>query len=347
MKAAFLDKIKKISVRDVPKPKIKDNELLLKVEACAICGSDIRIFNHGNPRINFPQILGHEIAGTVAEVGKDVIDFKKGDKISLSADIPCGKCEWCKNGISNNCEQTIAFGYEYQGGFAEYLKLDERILNFGPVVKVKENVSFYLLCLAEPLACCINCLEVINMKIGKSILIIGTGPIGCILALLSKINGATKVILSDINDKRLKIAEKIVKPDLIINSKESDLVSEIMKFTSSKGVDVVITACPSLKAQRDAFKVIKNKGFINFFGGLPNNAGKLNIDSNIIHYKEICVVGSHGSTPRHHKIAVDLISSGKIKLDKIISKVYSLDKINEAFEVAQIDKNNMKIIIKP
>ena len=347
MKAAFLDKIKKISLRDIPKPKVKDNELLLKVEACAICGSDIRIFNHGNPRINFPQILGHEIAGTVAEVGKNIIGFKKGDKISLSADIPCGKCEWCKDGISNNCEQTIAFGYEYQGGFAEYLKLDERILNFGPVVKVKRDVSFNLLCLAEPLACCINCLEVINMKIGKSILIIGSGPIGCILALLSKMDGAAKVILSDIENKRLKIAEKIVKPDLIINSKESDLVSEIMKFTGFKGVDVVITACPSFKAQEDAFKVIRNKGFINFFGGLPNNAGKLSIDSNIIHYKEICVVGSHGSTPKHHKIAVELISSGKIKLDKIISKIYSLDKINEAFEVAQKDKNNMKIIIKP
>lgn len=346
MKAAFLEDIKKISVKEIEKPKIGKEEILVKIEACAICGSDKRVFNSGSHRISYPHIIGHEISGEVVESGGDVKGFEIGDRLSLSADIPCGYCEWCKSGLENNCKDTIALGWEYQGGFCEYLKLDKRILDFGPVVKIPEEVSFDAACLAEPLACCINGMESVNMEKRKSVLIIGAGPTGCLLSMLSNVYGASKVIICDSREERVNLAH-ISEPDYIIDSKKDNLETEVMKITQNKGVDIVFTACSNIDAQYTAFKVIRNRGYINLFGGLPENSEKLNIDSNLIHYKELRVVGSHGSTPRHHRTAVNLITSGKVKIEKLITKRYPLEEINKAFTVGMEDWKNLKIIIKP
>ncbi len=347
MKAAILTENNKLELKEVVKPIISKDDVLIKIEACAICGSDIRILNYGNKRIKSPQILGHEIAGKVIEIGENVKGYNIGDHLSLSADIPCGHCDWCKEGLSNNCESVIAFGYEYPGGFSEFLKLDKRILDFGPVVKMDKQIPFDVSCLAEPLACCINGLEIVNMEICKSVIILGAGPIGVMLSKLANIMGASKVFLCDIDQDRLDASKDISKADYVFNLNTNYIKEYVMKRTNNNGIDIVITACPSLEAQKSAFEIVKKRGTINFFGGLPQTAEKLNIDSNLIHYNEITVIGSHGSTPRHHKIACDLISTNKIDLMPLISKKYSLDNINEAFNDAQKNRKLLKIIIKP
>jgi len=345
MKAAFLTGMGKIEVKEIPKPTIEDDEVLLRVKVCAICGSDIRIFQSGNNRIKTPHIIGHEISGVVDEIGSNISDFHVGDVISLSADIPCGKCEWCKTGFSNNCHNTLAFGYEYQGGFAEYLVLDKRILDFGPVQIVNSEIGFDSLCLAEPLACAINGLESTGFSLGKSIAIIGAGPIGNMMALLARIQGASNVILVDIDNEKLELASKLSFPDVVINSTKENIKNSIMKFTDGKGVDIVITACPSKKAQMDSIELVNNRGVINFFGGLPKDDSEILIDSNIIHYKELRILGSHGSTPAHHSKAVDLLKSKKIILDNFITEKYGLTDIEKAF--SSRNSTSMKIIINP
>lgn len=348
MEAVFLEDVNKLVFKIVDIPEISDDDILIKVDSCSICGSDIRIISNGYTRVKYPAIMGHEIAGRVVKVGKNQEHkFKIGNRICLGADIPCGTCEWCKIGLSNNCSNTIAFGHEYQGGFAEYLKIDKRSINFGPVFSLPENdLSQDEFALSEPLACCINGLELCNMSLSKTIIIFGGGPIGILLAKLSRLMGSSYIVLCDVDEEKLEKAKISNADDYVISSK-SELDLLLKNKTNNNGFDIVITACPSLKAQELAFNYVKRRGVINFFGGLPQNEkNNLSIISNLIHYKELTVLGSHGSTPRQHRIAVELILNKRIYVKDIISKSFALKDIHKAVEEAKSGKN-LKIVINP
>ncbi|MHC4404395.1 MAG: alcohol dehydrogenase catalytic domain-containing protein, partial [Planctomycetota bacterium] len=179
MKAAVLEELEKLAVRDVEDPQIDDDSALLKVESVAVCGSDVRIFHHGNPRVKPPAIIGHETAGVIVKAGKNVARVKEGDRVAVGADVPCGQCSWCRNGLGNNCDINYAIGYQIPGAFAEYMKLPRLVLEEGPVAPFGDALSFDVAALAEPLACVINGLELVNMSLGKTVVLIGMGPIGC------------------------------------------------------------------------------------------------------------------------------------------------------------------------
>ena len=182
-KAAFLKGIKKIHVEDT-KDEIFDG-LKLKVDSCALCGSDIRIFNKGNDRIRYPAVIGHEVSGTVIESSSS--KFSSGDKISIGADIPCGKCYYCKSNRPNLCKENLAIGYQLSGGFSEYMFLSKTLLDYGPIKKVPQNCNLEIACLGEPLACALNGLEKLNIKSdGGRMIIFGAGPIGIMLGMLAK-----------------------------------------------------------------------------------------------------------------------------------------------------------------
>ena len=343
MKAAILEALEKLSIKDVDYPRAGPGEVLLKVKACAVCGSDIRIFHYGNPRVRPPAIIGHEISGEVVEVGDGVKNFKKGDKIAVGADVPCGECFYCQNGLGNNCPINYAIGYQFPGGFSEYLVLNSLTVRLGPVHHLPKGMSFAEGALAEPLACCLNALELSHFHPGVDIVIFGAGPIGCMLIEVAKALGAKKVIVTQRSEKRLKMAEKFG-ADVVISSTDPELINKILRETGG-GADIVLTACPAVEAQAQAISVARNRGFVNLFGGLPRGAAPLCIDSNIIHYKEIYVHGSHGSVPRHHKLALDLISLGKVKIKNYISHCFPLDKIKEAFAMAE-GKDGLKVIVE-
>ena len=343
MKAAVLEGINQLTVKEVPKPRITPDEVLLKVDSCGICGSDLRIITGGNSRVKYPHVIGHEIAATVAAVGAKTAGFKIGDRVSLSADIPCGECKWCKAGLSNHCKDNIAFGHEYDGGFAEYLRLSKRIIEYGPVIVLpKTKISQDEFSLCEPLACCINGLELCRMGPGKNILIFGAGPVGCMIAILARGMNASKIVLCDTSKERLSSAEAC-KADAYVQYSELEKPGIL---PVKDGFDVVITACPSIEAQETALKHVKNRGIINLFGGLPPGGRRMQLDSNEIHYREITLLGSHGSTPRHHRMAVEMLLSGKIKVKGLISGRYPLARINEAIEEAR-NGISLKIVINP
>jgi len=344
MKAAvYLDK-DKMEVREVPAPKVEAGGVLVKVMACAVCGSDVRIFHHGNSRVKPPQILGHEAAGEVVAIGEGVTKFKTGDRVAIGADVPCGECSFCEAGIGNNCQINYAMGYQFAGSFAEYVFLNKTVVNYGPVHKVPDSMGWDEAALAEPLACVLNAVELTGIRLGDVVVIIGAGPIGCMIIPVAYMSGASKVIVVQRSRPRLEAARQF-NADAYICSNEEDSIKRVLEETGGLGADVIFTANPSPSSHAEALKMAKNRARINLFGGLPAGS-TVTLDTNIIHYKELIVCGAHGSLPRHHQDAINLITAKRPDIRPFISHHFGLDKIMEAFETAEGHKG-MRVVVHP
>jgi L-iditol 2-dehydrogenase len=344
MKAAvYLDK-DKMEVQEVPTPVPDADGVLVKVQSCAVCGSDIRIFHHGNSRVKPPQILGHESAGEVEAAGANVTRFKKGDRVAIGADVPCGECAFCEAGIGNNCQINYAMGYQFAGSFAEYVLLNKTVVNYGPVHKIPDDMSYDEAALAEPLACVLNAVELTNIRLGDTVVIIGAGPIGCMIIPVAYMCGAARVIVVQRSRPRMESAKKFG-ADSYICSSEEDAIGRILEETGGLGADVIFTANPSPQSHADALKMAKNRARINLFGGLPAGS-TVTMDTNIIHYKELFVIGAHGSLPRHHQQAIELITKRRPDIRPYISHRFSLDRIADAFAAAE-GHLGMRVVVKP
>jgi L-iditol 2-dehydrogenase len=292
-----------------------------------------------------PTIVGHEAAGEVIEVGEGVEKFRIGDRVAIGADVPCGKCSMCQQGFGNNCSVNYAIGYQFPGGFAEYMLLNETTVLFGPVHKIPDNVSYDAAALAEPLACAINGLEVGRVKPGSSLLIIGAGPIGCMMIELARHWGVTNVIMAQRGKTRLEIA-KSFGADAYICTEDEELIERARELTDGKGPDCVITTCGSVDVHEQAIEVVAQRGCVNLFGGLAKGSRDLSVQSNTIHYKECIVTGSHGSTPRHHAMALDFIAKGYVETEKYISHRFDLDDILEAISSNE-NRAGLKVMVNP
>ena len=334
MKAAVYEGIDRIALKEIPTPVAEPGGVVVRVRSCAVCGSDIRIFHHGNSRVVPPQVLGHEIAGEISSVGDGVAKFKKGDRVAIGADVPCGSCAFCEAGIGNNCQINYAMGYQFPGGFAEYVPLNPIVVSYGPVHILPDPLSYDEGAMAEPLACVLNALELSPVRLGDAAVIIGAGPLGMMICEVARAMGAYKVILINRSEPRLLIAKKLNAADVYINSSETDAVAGVLRETDGLGADVIITSNPSGDSQAQALHMAKNRARINFFGGLPKGTA-VTLDTNIIHYKELIVTGAHGSMPVHHGKALSMIASGNINVKKYITHNFRLDDIAEAFKTAE------------
>ncbi len=337
MKATFLNVGNLFTVREIDSLKISNDEVLLKVRSCAICGSDLKIAKFGNSRIVENRIIGHEISGVIEDIGKNVKGFQIGDKVSIGADLPCHNCEYCKHGNVNNCSENLAIGYQFDGGFSEYIVLNKHVLIDGPIHKFK-NATFEQACLAEPLACAINgvrkslaCLSDTN---SKKCLIFGGGPMGLMIAEYLSHLSNDEIFFSEPNEFRRNFI------------RENTLFKIFEINENFREFDLIFTACPVKETHITALDLVKKSGVINFFGGLPKDAGGLMLDTNLVHYNEIVLTGSHGSTPRLHKEALELIEKGMINLEYLITNIFNLQDINKAFELA-FSGNAQKIILRP
>jgi L-iditol 2-dehydrogenase len=343
MIAAVLKELNSLVVEEVPMPQIDDDSALLRVEASSICGSDLRIYRHGNPRVTPPHIMGHEAAGTVVQVGKNVQRVKEGDRVAIGADFPCGQCRWCRDGLLNNCAVNYAVGYQIPGAFAQYMRLPKLLLD-GPVTPIPDHLSFQEAALAEPLACAINGFELVKLSLGKSVVIIGLGPIGCMMIDLARVMGAGKVIGVQRSALRMAIA-KTYGADVYIDSAEEDVVARCIEETGGEGPDVVITAAASVEIHEQAVTMVGHRGYVNLFGGLAKSARPMSILSNTIHYKECFITGSHGSTPRQHELAVGLLARGAVRVQPLMTHHYPLTEINAAFAAMEA-RQGMKVMLQ-
>lgn len=346
MKAGVVTGLEQIEVKEVPIPRIDANGVLVKVQACAVCGSDLRIFRSGNNRVNFPAIIGHEISGEVIEVGKNITKLEIGDRVAIGADVPCGECRFCEAGIGNNCQINYAMGYQFQGGFAQYIPLNKTVMNYGPVHKIPDQMSYEEAALAEPLGCVLNALELAPVQLGDTVVVIGAGAIGCMMSNVIKQMGASKLILVQRSKPRLEMAKKIVNADVFVCSSEENAIKAVMRETDGLGADVVITSNPSPEAQADALLMAKNRARISFFGGLPKTEENVTLNTNVIHYKELMITGAHGAMPIHHLKAIELIASGMIDVKPFISKTFPLDELKEAIAYAE-SRQGMRVVVKP
>ncbi len=345
MKAAVLEALERIEVQEMPRPRCGPREALLRVRACAVCGSDLRIYHYGNERVRMPAVIGHEIAGEIVEAGSEVSCVRPGDRVAVGADVPCGICYWCTNGMGTNCRINYAMGYQFPGGFQEYTLLNDTVLSFGPVTPIPEGLSFREAALAEPLACAVNGLELARFGFGRSICIIGLGPIGCMMLELSRVQGASRVFAVQRSRARLEMARRFRPEARFICTEEEDPVEVVMAETDGEGVDLAITTSGTVKAHEDAVRMVRHRGYVNLFGGLKNQP-PLCIDSNLIHYRECFLMGSHGSLPRHHRAAVGLIAAGQVRAAEYVSRVFPLEEIREAFSFHE-SRRGLKVVVEP
>ncbi len=345
MKAAVLEEIEKLVIKEVDNPICPPAAVLVKVEACAVCGTDVKVYHHGHKHIRFPRITGHEVAGAIVEVGQEVKDYQEGDRVAVAPAIPCGFCHYCRQGVQGMCAHLTAIGYHYDGGFADYMLVPPVAVRNGCVNKLPDNISFEEAAIAEPLACCINGQELSAVKLGDTVVVIGAGPVGCFHVQLAKSQGAAGIILVDISEKRLRIAG-VASADVYIDGSRERVTEIVMEETKGRGAEVVIVACSSGKAQEESLRMVASRGKVNFFGGLPKDNPYIKFNSNLPHYKEFSVVGTHGSSPRHNRLALDLIAGGRIKAKELITHRLPLDKVPEGIGMAEKGEC-LKVIIKP
>ncbi|MDR2643293.1 MAG: alcohol dehydrogenase catalytic domain-containing protein [Planctomycetaceae bacterium] len=336
-----------IRVEDLPKPEMKEGELLVHVDACAVCGTDLKSKHHGNPRIKAPLVMGHEFTGIIEAVSPSAKgNWKVGERVVMATSISCGECFYCHAGYRNLCSQLAPMGFSYPGGMAEYVTIPALALQGGHVVKVPPAVEPQFAALAEPTSCAVNAVSQCNIKQGDSVLIMGAGPMGLLNAVVAKAFGAGKLFISELNELRRNQAEQFG-IDFLIDPAKEDL-AEIIKYeTGGVKVDVVIVAAPAAKPQEDALSLVRKQGTVVLFASLPVGKSNLTIDSRLLHYGELHLIGSSDSTPEHVKKAVELIANKKIPVEKIASHLLPLDQIEKAFELMQSGEALRVVLIPP
>lgn len=332
MKAVRFYNVNDIRVEDIEKPCPSPKELLVKVDACAVCGSDMKAAAVGNPRLKPPRTMGHEFSGVIEVVGEEVLGYSIAERIVMATSISCGECFYCKKGWTNLCSHVCPMGFSFDGGMAEYVIIPERALVNGHVVKVDSGLPAHIAALAEPVSCAVNAVSNCNIEPDSIVLVIGAGPMGILNALVAKSFGASKVIVAELNEHRLKQCEpfgfyRLVNP---INESLEDVIAQ---ETEGYGVDVTIVAAPAAKPQEDAMKLTRKRGTVCLFASLPVSKSVLSVDSRDIHYKELRVIGSSDSTSEHVRKAIEILSLNQALYEKIVTHKLSLSEIDKAFEL--------------
>ncbi|AEM74389.1 zinc-dependent alcohol dehydrogenase family protein [Caldicellulosiruptor acetigenus] len=325
MKAAIFYGKRNLKVEDVSLPVLKEGEILVKVEACGICGTDIHIFNgeEGSAKVTPPIVLGHEFCGTVVETKSQL--FNVGDKVSIDPNIYCGVCRFCRSGRPQLCENLTALGVNINGGFAEYAVVPEK-----QAIKF-DNIDFAEAALAEPLACCLHGLEKIKIFPTDRILIIGFGPIGLIMLELVKMYGADNIFGYEVDEFRKNVA------------KDYGVKAIVDEDCSEENFDVVIECAGTKESIEMAFKKLGKGGRVLVFS-VPSPTVATEICPFEMFRKEAHIFWSFVN-PFTQKLAIELLQQGKINLKHVITHKISLDELPEA--LSKKFENQLKVIVQP
>nr|MDO8114002.1 zinc-dependent alcohol dehydrogenase family protein [Candidatus Sigynarchaeota archaeon] len=323
MKAAIIKEKRVLKVENVDKPKITDNEVLVKVKASGVCGTDVHVYEGEIPIAKLPVIPGHEFCGVVEEVGKAIKDIKIGDRIAVEPNLFCGQCHFCRTGKKHFCENWAAVGLTRSGGFAEYCAVPRQA-----VYKIEDSLSFNDAAFFEPTACVLHGIERSHAKLGDTVVVMGAGSIGLIYTQALKAVGVKSVIICDIDDNKLKIA-KSLGAEKTLNSKKDDVVKIVKEMTYGLGAEVVIDAAGAEQTLNLAFSLVQNCGSIVVFGVPPENL-KLPVKMYDIYRREVSVIGSFTNPPPTNEQALKLMATGRIKYDQLVTHPVSLDQVESA-----------------
>ncbi len=336
-----------VRLEEVPEPDCGPDEVKLKVKNCSTCGTDVKIFYNGHQNITPPATMGHEIAGEVVEVGANVSGWDVGDRAQVIAAVPCGDCYECNKGWMAVCQNQTSVGYQYDGGFAEYMIVPREVLKVDGLNKIPDNVGYDEASAAEPFACAINAQELLGIEEGDTVVVFGAGPIGCMHIRIARgVHKAGPVYLVDVNAARLKMSADAVHPDEVIDGSERDVVERVMELTGGRGADVIITATAANVTQEQAISMAARNGRISFFGGLPKTDPFIKCDSNLVHYRQLHIHGANGSAPEHNKRALQYISTGQVPVKDLITEHIPLDRVLEAFQIVK-NGEAIKVTVEP
>jgi L-iditol 2-dehydrogenase len=343
MKAAMYYDIGDVRYEDTDIPEVGPGEILVKVGTALTCGTDVKTYKRGHPILikHTPALFGHEYAGTIEEIGAGVKKFEAGTRVVATNSAPCGDCFFCKRDMPNLCAKLK--DSLVNGAFAEYIRVPEPVVRWN-THPIPDSLSFRDAALTEPLACVVHGIEESNIRLGDTVAIIGAGPIGQMLIMLAKKNGASTVIASDLAKLRRDIAQR-AGADIVVDPSKENPVEIVMNETSGLGADVVIEAVGVPQTWEQAIEMTRDAGTTVLFGGAASGT-KFEIDTVRFHYGQLTIKGVFHLKPRHVEQALKLIIAGDVNPDLLISHEMPLENINDALE--QMSKGQtMKVAILP
>jgi L-iditol 2-dehydrogenase len=334
-----------MEIGEAPEPTIGPEEILVRIDATSICGTDIKIIHRGHRKLAEGRtiILGHEFAGTIAKAGLQVKDYVEGQRVGVAPNIGCGCCEPCGAGQTNVCPDYSAFGIDRDGSHTEFIRIPGAAIAQGNVIPLSNGVSPAEAALAEPLSCAVNGGRVSRIGPGDTVLIYGAGPMGLLNLMVALISGAARVFVVDPNVSRLQRA-KALGASQTFDCSDGEVRAWITEQTGGRGVDVVIAAAPVSQIQSEGVQVLAPFGRLCLFAGLPPGESTVRLDTNAIHYKNLIVTGMTGGSPQDYRIALKLIEARRVDVRQVISHVFALSELGRAYEVALAGKG-MKVLI--
>ncbi len=341
MKAAFLKGPNVVSIDDVPIPKIGPREILVEMKACGICGTDIEKM-HGT--FITPPRLGHEVTGEVIDVGAEVNEVKREDRVFVHHHVPCYKCHYCRHSDYTMCAEFSTTNLD-PCGLSEYFRVPEPNLARGAVLPLPDNVSFEEGTLIEPTACCLRGLNKTQLAAGDDVLIMGAGPAGLTMIGLLRLRGTHAIAVSEITDFRIKAAEDFG-ADVVINPQRRDLRSEVLDLTHGIGMDLVIVAVGSVQAISQGIECVRKGGQILLFG-IPPKGDALSYDASKIFINEVSLIPSYSTTEIETSAALKIIEKKRLKIKKLITHIFPLNETAKAMKQAAKGEKALKTVITP
>lgn len=327
MKAIVYDAPRSFAYRDVAEPKIGDDDVLIRVKACGLCGTDLHIHD-GEFGPRFPLIPGHEFTGEVAAVGGEVTDWRAGDRVVANCNRSCGHCFYCRRGQYLRCENLVAYGIQMDGGFAEFLRV-----RAGDVFAVPSNLPWREAIMVEPTACAVHGVEVLGVKPGADVLLFGAGPTGQVLAQLLKVNGAASLTVAAPAGPKLDLAERLSADRVVaVDRKDPEQHRRALREISANGFDYVVEATGAPEMCAEAVAQTRRGGVVLIYGVYPE-AATFPVNPFDIFRREITLKGSFAQIDDFSR-ALAYLASGKVKVDEVVSDEFELKDWSRALENA-------------
>lgn len=336
-----------LRLRDRSLSPVGPGEVLIKVQAAAICGTDQRILAEGHKKLSSgsERVLGHEFTGEIVEKGAEVTGLRKGERIVVAPNIGCGRCEQCLKGNHHRCPNYRAVGISLDGGFAEYFKAPKEAVEQGNIISVPEDVPPEEAVLTEPLATCYNAQMACEFTMGDKVLVAGAGPMGILHVILARFGGAGKLIVSEVQELRRERAREF-EADATVNPNEEELPKAVDELTRGQGVDHAFVAAPVAQAQAGALRSAAIEGCVHFFATLPEDEAVEAFPSNLLHYRQIGVTGTSGASITHLRDVLQIMASGRLPLKDVVTHSFHLEEITQAVDKAA-SNDSLKVLVKP
>jgi L-iditol 2-dehydrogenase len=339
LKAALVDSRGHLQLANVDKPRAERGELLVRMKVCGICGTDLEKI-HG-VRVT-PPVLGHEVTGEVEEIGAGVEGYSRGDRVAVHHHVPCHSCYYCLRGDHTLCQEFPKSNLD-PGGFSEYFRVPKMNVTKGAVFRLPSNLSYEEAALAEPTGCCIRGMDRLGTHNDDSTLVVGAGPAGLTYVRLLRALGAGLIITTDLVSSRLEWAKKLG-ADETLDASATDSKRRILDLTEGRGVDNVIVASGNVKAIEASFPLVRKGGKILLFG-IPPQGSVFACDASSVFIREIKLIPSYSTTENEIERALEMMETGMIRLTEMITHRFELNRVSEAFRVADDARSSLKVMV--